>query len=219
MDDLKAAVEALLFASERPLTPEELKTAFGNEVSAVDIRQQVEILRKEYEAQNRGFRVYEIANGYQIASDIRFAEALRRFYLSREKKKISQAGLETLSVIAYRQPVTRAEIEAIRGVNVDGAVKTLMEKGLIRIAGRKEVPGRPLLYGTTNEFLEHFGLKSVQQLPVLSEYSLKDLDPSLLPPEMKTVGLETGNNRPQTTNDGLETTDKNKESLNGSNNE
>ena len=188
MDDLRGAIEALLFASERPLTPEEIKSAFPEgegSVSVADIRGQVAALKKEYETQNRGFRVYEIANGYQIASDMRFAEVLRRFYISREKKKISQAGLETLSVIAYRQPVTRAEIEAIRGVNVDGAVKTLMEKGLIRIAGRKDVPGRPILYGTTAEFLEHFGLKSTQELPPLSEYSLKDLDPALLPPEMK----------------------------------
>ncbi len=208
MTDLKSAIEALLFASERPLTAEEIKSAFPQEasnpsegevpsivagVSTADIREQIEILKNEYESQNRGFRIYEIANGYQIASDIRFAEVLRRFYISREKKKISQAGLETLSVIAYRQPVTRAEIEAIRGVNVDGAVKTLMEKGMIRIAGRKDVPGRPLLYGTTNEFLEHFGLKSLQELPPLSEYSLKDLDPSLLPPEMKNSAPEHQN--------------------------
>ena len=193
MDDLnlKGAIEALLFASERPLTAEEIKSAFpeGDEsVSVADIRGQIDVLRNEYETQNRGFRVYEIANGFQIASDMRFADVLRRFYISREKKKISQAGLETLSVIAYRQPVTRAEIEAVRGVNVDGAVKTLMEKGLIRIAGRKDVPGRPILYGTTPEFLEHFGLKSTQELPPLSEYSLKDLDPNLLPPEMKQAG-------------------------------
>ncbi len=187
-NDLKGAVEALLFASEKPLSAEEMKSAFPEgegSVSAGDIKKAVEALKTEYEEQNRGFRVYEIANGYQIASDIRFAEVLRRFYISREKKKISQAGLETLSVIAYRQPVTRADIESIRGVNVDGAIKTLMEKGLIKIAGRKDVPGRPILYGTTNEFLEHFGLKSTQELPPLSEYSLKDLDPSLLPPELK----------------------------------
>ena len=202
MNDLKGAIEALLFASERPLTPEEMKDAFGDGLSTSDIRRQIDILRNEYETQNRGFRIYEIANGYQIASDIRFAEALRRFYLSREKKKISQAGLETLSVVAYRQPVTRAEIEAIRGVNVDGAVKTLTEKKLIRIAGRKEVPGRPLLYATTNEFLQHFGLKSLQELPLLSEYSLKDLDPSLLPPEMKITG-----DRPETSDQRLETSD------------
>ena len=185
----------MLFASEKPLSAEEIKSAFsaGPEggVSVSDIRKQVEALKNEYEEQNRGFRVYEIANGFQIASDMRFADVLRRFYLSREKRKISQAGLETLSVIAYRQPVTRAEIEAIRGVNVDGSVKTLMEKGLIRIAGRKDVPGRPILYSTTSDFLEHFGLKSTQELPPLSEYSLKDLDPSLLPPEMKQVENNT----------------------------
>ena len=190
--DLKSAIEALLFASEKPLSPEEMKAAFEEGVSVADIREQVEVLRDEYDNDERSFRVYEIAGGFQLASDIRFAEILKRFYQSREKKKISQAGLETLSVIAYRQPVTRAEIEAIRGVNVDGAVRTLMEKGLIRIAGRKEVPGRPILYGTTQEFLEHFGLKSVQELPPLSEYSLKDLDPNLLPPEMK-LNEEAGN--------------------------
>ena len=197
MDDLRAAIEALLFASERPLTPDEMKSAFDSGVSAADIRAEIEVLRSEYDTQARGFRMYEIAGGFQLASDIRFAETLKRFYQSREKKRISQAGLETLSVIAYRQPVTRAEIEAIRGVNVDGSVKTLMEKGLIRISGRKEVPGRPILYGTTQEFLEHFGLKSVQELPALSEYSLKDLDPNLLPPELKAenVGLEISDRR------------------------
>lgn len=191
-NNLKSGIEALLFASERPLTPEEIKKAFDGEVSAADIREHLEILRDEYDQQERGFRMYEIAGGFQLASDIRFAEVLKRFYQSREKKKMSQAGLETLSVIAYRQPVTRAEIEAIRGVNVDGAVKTLFERGLIRITGRKEVPGRPLLYGTTPEFLEHFGLKSIQELPALSEYSLKDLDPNLLPPEMKQAASEAG---------------------------
>lgn len=185
MDNLKSALEALLFASERPLTPEEMKAAFDADVSVSDIRAQIEALKNEYDADSRGFRVFEIAGGFQVASDIRFAETLKRFYQSREKKKISQAGLETLAVIAYRQPVTRSDIEAIRGVSVDGAVKTLLEKGLIRISGRKDVPGRPILYGTTQEFLEHFGLKSVQDLPPLSEYSLKDLDPNLLPPEMK----------------------------------
>ena len=191
MDNLRSAIEALLFASERPLTPEEIKHAFDSEVSVSDIRSEIEVLRSEYDAQSRGFRMFEIAGGFQLASDIRFAETLKRFYQSREKKRISQAGLETLSVIAYRQPVTRADIEAIRGVSVDGAVKTLLEKGLIRISGRKDVPGRPILYSTTQEFLEHFGLKSIQELPTLSEYSLKDLDPSLLPPDLKQTGVET----------------------------
>lgn len=184
-EDLKRSIEALLFASEKSLTPEEIKNAFAGEVETGEIRAALDELREEYEAQRRGFRMYEIAGGYQLASAIDFAEVLKRFYQEREKKRMSPASLETLSVIAYRQPVTRADIEAIRGVNVDAAVKGLLDKGLIKIAGRKEVPGRPILYGTTREFLEHFGLKSLEDLPPLSEYSLKDLDPSQLPPELK----------------------------------
>jgi segregation and condensation protein B len=188
--ELRRSVEALLFASERPLTPDEIIEAFPEGVSAKDVKTAIDELREECEAQRRGFRVYEIAGGFQLASAIDFAEILKRFYQSREKKKMSPASLETLSVVAYRQPVTRADIEAVRGVNVDGAVKGLLEKGLIKIAGRKEVPGRPILYGTTREFLEHFGLKSLQELPPLSEYTLKDLDPAMLPPELKQGSAE-----------------------------
>ena len=187
MDDmeLRRSIEALLFASEKPLSAEEIQDAFSENVPVKQIRAEIDALRQECEEQRRGFRVYEIAGGFQLASAIDFAEVLKRFYQSREKKKMTPASLETLSVIAYRQPVTRADIEAVRGVNVDAAAKGLLEKGLIRIIGRKEVPGRPILYGTTREFLEHFGLKSLDELPALSEYSLKDLDPSLLPPELK----------------------------------
>ena len=187
MDDLelRRSIEALLFASERPLSAEEIQEVFTGDVTAKQIREQIDALRTECEEQRRGFRVYEIAGGFQLASAIDFAEVLKRFYQAREKKKMTPASLETLSVIAYRQPVTRADIEGVRGVNVDSAVRGLLEKGLIRITGRKEVPGRPILYGTTREFLEHFGLRSLEELPPLSEYSLKDLDPSLLPPELK----------------------------------
>ena len=117
-NDLKSAIEALLFASERPLSSEEMRHAFDDGVSVADIREHIEILRGEYDREERGFRMYEIAGGFQLASDIRFAEVLKKFYQSREKKKISQAGLETLSVIAYRQPVTRAEIEEIGRAHV-----------------------------------------------------------------------------------------------------
>ncbi len=189
-NDFKNAIEALLFASERPLSAEEMKVGFSGDVSTAEIREALEALMSEYEAMNRGFKLYEIAGGYQVASDIRYADTLKRFYESREKKKFSQAALETLSVIAYRQPVTRADIEAIRGVTVDGAVKTLLERSLVKIVGRKDVPGRPLLYGTTQDFLERFGLKSIKELPALSEYTLKDLDPSLLPAEMKQEGAQ-----------------------------
>lgn len=181
-DELKFAIEALLFASERPLPVEEIKEAFEEDISAEEIRERIESLKAEYEAQGRGFRLCEIAHGFQVVTDSRFSSVLKRFYQAREKKKLSQASLETLSVIAYRQPVTRADIESVRGVNVDGALKTLLEKGLVRVAGRKDVPGRPILYGTTSEFLERFGLGSLKDLPPLSQYTEKDIESGLLPP-------------------------------------
>ena len=196
-DELKFVIEALLFASERPLTVEQIKQAFsatkpadpssgGDEsITTEDVSSSLEALKNDYESQGRGFRLFEIAGGFQLVTDPRFASYLKKFYQEREKKRLSQASLETLSVIAYRRPVTRADIEFIRGVNVDGALKTLLEKGVVKMVGRKEVPGRPMLYGTTKEFLDHFGLKSTKDLPALSEYSLKDLDPDLLPPELK----------------------------------
>lgn len=194
-DELKYAIEALLFASERPLKVDEIKQAFSTEggsgsadeekVEAADIEKRLQALKADYETQHRGFKLFQIAGGWQLVTDERFASYLKKFYQSREKKRLSQASLETLSVVAYKQPATRADIEFIRGVNVDGALKTLLEKGLVRIAGRKEVPGRPMLYGTTQEFLEHFGLSSIKELPALNEYTEKDIADHLLPPEMK----------------------------------
>lgn len=190
--ELKYAIEALLFASERPLTVEQIQQAFEEAVSEKELRGHLAELQREYESQRRGFKLFEIAGGYQLVTDERFSPTLKRFYQSREKRRLSQASLETLSVIAYKQPVTKAEIEAIRGVNVDGALKTLLEKGLVKMAGRKEVPGRPILYGTSKEFLEHFGLNSVKELPPLSQFTLNDIEGHLVPPELRsTPGPET----------------------------
>jgi segregation and condensation protein B len=183
--ELQRAIEALLFASEKPLTLDHIQMACEEGVTAEHIRTALRALREEYDAAGRGFKLYEIAGGYQFMTDPKHAPFLRRFYQAREKKRLSQASLETLSVVAYKQPASRADIEFIRGVNVDGALKTLLEKGLVRIVGRKDVPGRPMLYGTTREFLEHFGLKSTDELPPLSEFSLKDIEDRLLPPELK----------------------------------
>jgi segregation and condensation protein B len=184
-DQLKYILEALLFASDKPLSAEELREAFTENISLEEIRQSAELLKADYQAQGRGFQLAEIAGGYQLVTDPRFASYLKQFYQEREKKKLSQATLETLSIVAYRQPVTRADIEFIRGVNVDGALGTLLEKELVKVVGRKEVPGRPMLYGTTDRFLEHFGLNSVKDLPALPEFTEKDLDPNLLPPQMR----------------------------------
>ncbi len=185
MDDLKRSVEGLLFASERPLGAEEIRKAFEATPSLEDVKAALEALRAEYEEQARGFRLFEIAGGWQLVTDPALEPVLKKFYEGRLKRRLSQATLETLSIVAYRQPVTRADVEAIRGVNSDAAFQTLLGKGLVKIIGKKEVPGRPMLYGTTQVFLEHFGLKAVKDLPSLTEFSLKDIDPNLLPPEMR----------------------------------
>lgn len=195
-NELKPILEALLFAGERPLNIEELRQAFEEAPEAPAIRTALDELKREYEEQGRGIRLFEIAGGFQILTEAAFGTYLKRFYQAREKKKLSQATLETLSIIAYKQPVTRAEIEFVRGVNVDGALKSLMEKALVKIVGRKEVPGRPMLFGTTKVFLEHFGLNSIKELPALSEFTEKDIEPHLLPPqlqaEMETVESAEG---------------------------
>jgi segregation and condensation protein B len=158
--------------------------AFDPALKAGEVDMLLGELRGEYELQQRGFRLTEIAGGYQLVTDARFESQLKRFYQTRLKRRLSQATLETLSIIAYRQPVTRADIEFIRGVNVDGALRTLLEKDLVKIAGKKDVPGRPLLYGTTKTFLEHFGLNAVDELPPLSQFTEKDIQDQLVPAEM-----------------------------------
>ena len=188
--DLRFIIEAILFASDQPLTAEELKEAFDSDVTVSEIKSAISELSREYEAQSRGFALKEIAGGFQILTHERFSSHLKRFYQSREKKKLSPAGLETLSVVAYKQPVTKADIEFIRGVNVDGPLKTLLEKDLVRIAGRRDVPGRPILYGTTPEFLARFGLNSIKELPPLSEFTENDIDQALLPPQMRILSQE-----------------------------
>lgn len=197
-NELRRTIEALLFASERPLSVDEMREAFsapstnladsssgGEDASPDGIRKALDELRADYESQNRGFRLSELAGGFQITTDPALAAPLRRFYQARLKKRLSQATLETLSVVAYRQPVTRADIEFIRGVNVDAALKTILERDLVKVVGRKEVPGRPMLYGTTKAFLDHFGLATLKDLPALPEYSLKDIEERLLPPELR----------------------------------
>ena len=185
-DELVRIVEALLFAGEKPLSAEDLSAAFGaDKPDDAQIGGALAELAERFRQEDRGIQLVEVAGGFQFVTNPRLSEYLKKFYEERDKKKLPQATLETLSIIAYKQPVTRAEIEFIRGVNVDGAVKSLLDKGLVRITGRKEAPGRPMLYGTTREFLEHFGLKSLEELPALAEFNAKDLDARLLPPELK----------------------------------
>jgi segregation and condensation protein B len=144
-----------------------------NGVEAREVPGFVDDLNAEYVDTGRGFRVTEVAGGFQIMVHPEFGPWVRRLLRDRASARLSQASLETLSIVAFKQPLIKAEVEHIRGVNVDGVIRSLMEKGLIRIAGRSEAPGRPLLYGTTREFLKHFGLKTLSDLPKLRE--LEDL--------------------------------------------
>lgn len=167
---IQGAVEALLFVSDKPVTIEELKEAIGD-VEGRALRQALEELKAKYENEKRGMVIMEIAGGYQMLSSSEYANAIRTFYRTQKKEKLSKPALESLAIIAYKQPVTRLEVELIRGVNSDGVVNHLLEKSLIKITGRKDVPGKPFLYGTTKEFLEYFGLRSLDDLPKLEEFA------------------------------------------------
>ncbi len=163
----KALIEALLFASSRPLTLENLTEASG--MPRGDVKGTLTELREEYAGTGRGFTLEEVAGGYQLRSDPRFSQEILRLFAARSRRRFSRSSLETLSIVAYRQPVTRAEIEQIRGVDSGGVLKSLLGQSMVRILGRKEGPGRPLLYGTTRDFLEYFGLRDLESLPTLEE--------------------------------------------------
>ncbi len=170
-DNVKSAIEALLFSSDRPLTLEQLKGALDNLDTSL-IRKMIEELGLEYEHTNRGIRISEIAGGFQMITAPFSAPFLKKLYRQKKKEKLSKPALETLAMIAYKQPVTKTEIESLRQVNVDGVIKSLMDKDIIRIAGRKKAPGRPYVYGTTKQFLEYFGLKSLEQLPKIESFQV-----------------------------------------------
>ena len=182
---IKSVIESILFISEKPVPLENLKEVVGS-VGATEIRRQIQELMQEYEDHKRGMIIREIAGGYQMLSNPLYASHVRSFFKKHVKEKLSRPALETLSIIAYKQPVTRGDIELIRGVNSDGVTELLVNKGLIKIVGRKDIPGRPYLFGTTKLFLEYFGLKSLQDMPRLEEV------PGLLgPDEPESVALHS----------------------------
>jgi segregation and condensation protein B len=178
---LKQVVEALVFASQKPLVPREIAAALKAAADESD-DPATKALGKTKEAEigavleelkiegfERAFQLIEQVNGWHFVTNGAFAPWVRQLFPESKPVRLSGPALETLAIIAYRQPITRADIEAVRGVAVDNMVNMLLERGLIRIAGRAEVPGRPLLYETTEYFLEHFGLKSLDELPNSSE--------------------------------------------------
>ena len=166
-EDLKAVVEALIFASPDPLTPKTLYKLLAKETKD-DVSSAVNELRAEY-ANRPGLTLVEVAGGYQIVTRPELHEWVRRLFHERSTQKLSVAGLETLAVIAYKQPVTALEITDVRGVNTAGVLSTLLERNLIKIVGRKNVVGRPFMYGTTKEFLIRFGLKDLGDLPRIED--------------------------------------------------
>jgi segregation and condensation protein B len=176
-DNRKSVIEAILLASEKPLTLEQIRGVLDN-LDASEVRRLIEELRNEYEQSNRGFRIVEVAGGFQMITAPVFAPFLKKLFKGRNAERLSRPALETLAIIAYKQPLTRGEIELLRNVNVDGVMKSLLDKDLIRICGRKKAPGRPHVYGTTKTFMEHFGLKSLDDLPKIEDFTslAKDKD-------------------------------------------
>ena len=188
MTSLPRIVEALLFSAQKPLTTAELRAAIRavraddvllpNEfakVSEAEIAAALEQLRIENIEQQRAFQVVERAEGWQLASDPSFGEWVQQLFPAAKPARLSPPALETLAIIAYRQPITRADVEAVRGVAIDAVLQTVMERGLVKIGGRAEVPGRPLLYETTEFFLEHFGLRDLDELPNADELRHREL--------------------------------------------
>jgi len=168
-NEIKRVIEAILISAEEIITINRIQQVLGD-VEPKRIKEQIEVLKREYSQNNRSFRINEVAGGYQIATKEEFAPYLKKLYKVERVERLSRPSLETLAIIAYKQPVTKLDIESIRGVNVDGLLKGLLEKGLIQIKGRKDVVGRPYLYGTSNLFLKYFGLNSLDDLPDIEEF-------------------------------------------------
>lgn len=182
LSDIKKAIESIIFISDQPVSVDKLSLAFPN-VERAQLRKCLKELVEEWEALNRGFLLSEIAGGFQFRTDPRYSEDISNYNKKIKKFRLSRAALEVTAIIAYKQPVTKVEIEAIRGVDSSGVVNVLMERRVIEIKGRKEVIGKPFLYGTTSEFLEVFGLKTLNDLPTLKELDeiTQNLEPSITP--------------------------------------
>lgn len=162
----KLILEAILFAASEPISLEQFQAALPT-LDKRNLRRELEELRQTYQDMQRSFQLVEIANGYQICTRPEYSEWIEKFYTRQVRVKLSPSALETLAIVAYKQPITRTDVAALRGVNSDSVLKSLVEKRLVRIAGRQN--GRSLLFSTTDEFLEQFGLKDASELPSLEE--------------------------------------------------
>jgi len=203
---LLQVIEALLFSAQKPLTTSELRDALTsagdqdelvpNEFGRVkegEIAAALGQLKSDYTLAPRGFQLVDKAEGWQLVSHPHCARWVRQLFPAPKLARLSPPALETLAIIAYRQPITRADVEAVRGVTVEGVLQNLMERGLVKISGRAELPGRPLLYQTTQFFLDHFGLRNLDELPNAEELRARYLP---VAPRLATVGGgEAGNDR------------------------
>ncbi|HEX4667578.1 MAG TPA: SMC-Scp complex subunit ScpB [Chthoniobacterales bacterium] len=185
---LVQVLEALLISAQKPLNRRELVAALRGagaedelapnefaKMTETEVAAALEQLKLEYVEQQRAFQLIEKAEGWQLASDPQYARWVRQLFPAAKPARLSPPALETLAIIAYRQPITRADVEAIRGVAIESVLQTVMERGLVKIAGRAEIPGRPLLYETTQFFLEHFGLRNLDELPNSEELKRREL--------------------------------------------
>ncbi|MBI5663954.1 MAG: SMC-Scp complex subunit ScpB [Nitrospirae bacterium] len=172
-EEAKSVIEAILFMAGEPVTLDTIRKI--TEIDKYNTERLIRDLVSDYSVRNAGLFIVEVAEGYQMVTNPACAPWVKKLLSTSVPKKLSQSSLETMAIIAYKQPIIKAEIEAIRGVNSDGVVKTLLDKRLIKILGRKEVPGRPLMYGTTKEFLQYFGLKDLSELPTLKEFQEVDI--------------------------------------------
>lgn len=180
---LKGILEALLFVTAEPIPVTRLLALLGA-VTKQEVEQALTSLGQDYEQEGRGLQLAEVAGGYRIVTKAEFAPWLKRLEKVKAPSKLSRSALESLAIIAYKQPIVRAEVEQIRGVETSGVIRPLLERKLVRIVGRKEEPGRPIMYGTTKAFLEHFGLKDLSQLPPLREFKeLGESEQAMLPIE------------------------------------
>ena len=178
MNYLAQHIESLIFAAETPITLHEIKQCmeaiFNTSVSEKLLLESIDRLKAKFEQEDFSFEIVEIGNGYQFLSKGAYHNTIGQLLKIHSKKKLSRAALETLSIIAYKQPVTKSDIEKIRGVSCDYTIQKLLEKELVSIAGRSEGPGRPLLYSTSEKFMNYFGLRSIKDLPKLKDFKVND---------------------------------------------
>lgn len=185
--ELKAILEAVLFVSPEPVPVARLMSILGT-VSKAEVIQALKLLAHDLDQGGRGIQLVQVAGGYRLVTKQEYGPWLKRMDKAKAAQKLSRSALESLAIIAYKQPLVRSEIEEIRGVETSGVLRTLLERKLVRIVGRKEVPGRPIMYGTTKFFLEHFGLQDLSQLPPLREFKeLGESEQALLPIEEESL--------------------------------